>query len=179
MCSKNTPFQTKEELIQQCSKIIIAEKPKKTTSDIQTTIEKMKEKKSTTYLKADKSNSIVAIDVQDYNQRIEDLINEGPYEEITYNPLSKMINSVRSSMNNIKSKYGTTFDMKFTVSNPKVPRLYGLPKTHKPGNKMRPIVSNNDAPTEKIAKWINQEFEKLPKPPGLYVSATQLKLWTN
>jgi hypothetical protein len=104
------------------------------------------------YLKADKSTSIVAIDVPNYNQRMIDLITEGPYDEINNNPLNRMTNSVKSTLNFIKSKFNNTFDAKFTASNPKTPRLYGLPKTHKPGNKIRTVVSNNDAPTEKIAK---------------------------
>ncbi len=38
------------------------------------------------------------------------------------------------------------FSRKCKVSNPKIPTLYCLPKTHKPGNKMRPIASNIRAP---------------------------------
>jgi hypothetical protein len=37
---------------------------------------------------------------------------------------------------------------------------------------MRPTVSNNDAPTEKNAKWINERFEELFTPIGLYVNNT-------
>jgi hypothetical protein len=39
------------------------------------------------YLKAEKSNSIIAIDVPDYNQRMIDLITEGPYDEINMNEI--------------------------------------------------------------------------------------------
>jgi len=35
------------------------------------------------------------------------------------------------------------------VQNPELPKLYELPKIHKPGNSMRPIVSNIRAPTYK------------------------------
>jgi hypothetical protein len=38
------------------------------------------------------------------------------------------------------------------VTNLEVPRLYALPKIHKPGGKMRPIVSNISAAHEKMAK---------------------------
>jgi hypothetical protein len=40
---------------------------------------------------------------------------------------------------------------------------------HKPGNKMRPISSNNNATTEKIAKWLSNEFKNVPDPPGQWV----------
>lgn len=53
---------------------------------------------------------------------------------------------------------------KLLVSNPVEPRLYGLPKIHKGGDQYRLILSNIDAPTEKIAKWLVQEFAKFTKP---------------
>lgn len=62
---------------------------------------------------------------------------------------------------------------KWKNSNPQVPRLYGYAKTHKltdlnnpDGLKMRPVASNIDAPTEKIAKWLVKEFKKLKPPKG-------------
>jgi hypothetical protein len=38
------------------------------------------------------------------------------------------------------------------LSNPVIPQLYGLPKTHKEGNKMRTICSNVNAPASLVAK---------------------------
>lgn len=49
------------------------------------------------------------------------------------------------------------------VSNPTLPRLYALPKIHKSGNKMRPIVSSIGSPSYKIAKWLVKELNNLPK----------------
>ena len=48
-------------------------------------------------------------------------------------------------------------------NNPIIPKVYGLPKIHKTGNKMRPIVSNIGAPTHKLAKWLVKRFESFPK----------------
>lgn len=58
---------------------------------------------------------------------------------------------------------------KLSVPNPKLPRLYGLPKIHKVGKKMRPIVSNIDAPTYKLSKWVVESFKSYHQPIGLYV----------
>jgi hypothetical protein len=48
--------------------------------------------------------------------------------------------------------------------------VYALPKIHKPGENMRPIVSNILAAHEKMVKWLVPEFESMR--PGLYVKNT-------
>lgn len=67
--------------------------------------------------------------------------------------------------NEVRTMIGKTFGNRFLrtliVSNPTMPKLYGLPKIHKIGNKMRPIVSNINAPCYSIAKWLVAEFKKL------------------
>lgn len=57
------------------------------------------------------------------------------------------------------------------TANPTVPKMYCLPKTHKGTTnlKMRPIVSNCNAPSENISKWLVDIFSQYPKPKGLYV----------
>lgn len=42
-----------------------------------------------------------------------------------------------------------------------MPRLYGLPKIHKPGNKYRPVVSNINAPSYKLSKWLVEWFNNM------------------
>ena len=41
----------------------------------------------------------------------------------------------------------------------KPPRLYGLPKIHKQGVPLRPIVSQIDAPTYHLAKYLAQSLQ--------------------
>lgn len=57
----------------------------------------------------------------------------------------------------------------FKVSNPKIPSLYCLPKTHKEGNKVRPIASSIRSPSYNIAKWLIKQFKQLNQPLGLDV----------
>jgi hypothetical protein len=102
-------------------------------------------KKDVFYLKTYKSNSVVAVDSTDYIQRMLDLISDGPYEEINFNPQDKMIKAVKTTLNTFKLKFNIVLEGKWMVSNPKVPSIYGAPKTHKTGKKLRPITSNIDA----------------------------------
>jgi hypothetical protein len=45
------------------------------------------------------------------------------------------------------------------VSNQIFPEFSCMPKTHKPGNKVRPVVSSVDAPTSKIRKCLIKSLE--------------------
>jgi hypothetical protein len=69
------------------------------------------------------------------------------------NPLNEMINEaknrIRLALKNLNLSQFFQYSLK--VSNLRVPELHGLAKIHKPGNKMRPIISN-----------INSAFQNLP-----------------
>jgi hypothetical protein len=79
-------------------------------------------KKVVFYLKADKSNSVVAVDCTDYIQGMLDLITDGPYEEINFDPLDNMIKAVKTTLNTVKLKFNIELEVKWMVRNPKVPR---------------------------------------------------------
>lgn len=102
---------------------------------------------------------------------MENTIQDASFEKVQKSPLPKMIKVATTSIATINQVFKTP-KWRLSVPNPKMPRLYGLPKVHKPGNKMRPIVSNIDSPTYKIAKWLVSEFNKLKTPNGLYVKNT-------
>jgi hypothetical protein len=82
-----------------------------------------------------------------------------------------MIDSSRKTINYVVTSLKLPFYMKYRLmnSNPRVPVLYGLPKTHKPGEAMTPIVSNIHSALQPLAKWFVPEFKKLPPVEGQYV----------
>lgn len=116
------------------------------------------------------------MDNEDYKRRVMDMIKESKYERLEKDPLNKM----KKQVDNVLKEHGSVLCddskkelRKWKVSNPKVPRLYGMAKTHKLKDlrvaddlKMRPVASNVDAPTEKIAKWLVKKFKKLEPPKG-------------
>lgn len=59
--------------------------------------------------------------------------------------------------------------LKLQHSNPKVSRLYCLPKIHKPTLEMRALVSGIDSPTEKLARWLNKKICFFAPPEGFSV----------
>ena len=46
--------------------------------------------------------------------------------------------------------------------------MYCLPKIHKPGNSVRPIVSSINSPTYLLSKWLVKEFSYLPNQPQTF-----------
>ena len=120
-------------------------------------------KKDCFYLKSDKGNSIVVLSKKDYMERMTNLIITGPYIELKKNPLNKMIKECTKTINNSKLIIEEKNKFSVKVQNPQLPKLYGLPKIHKPGDSMRPIVSNINAPTYNLAKYLVKTFSSFKK----------------
>ncbi|XP_055584738.1 uncharacterized protein LOC129737602 [Uranotaenia lowii] len=120
-------------------------------------------RKEVFYVKADKGNSVVIMDKTDYNGLMQAKIDEGPYRVRREDPLPEMVKEVEKTLKDCGPILGFAPGA-LKVSAPIVPRIKGLPKIHKPGNEMREIISGVNAPTEKVAKWLLNEFKRMPKP---------------
>ena len=73
--------------------------------------------------------------------------------------IGKHVLEVRSLVNDCKFILNKPAFRKSVIHpNPMTPPLYGVPKVHKEGHPMRPIVSYNTAPTYGIAKIIDAWF---------------------
>lgn len=125
--------------------------------------------------KADKGNAVVILEKSDYTQRVQKMLDEGPYIPIKKDPLQKLIKQMKDTLQSCTTLFNKDDRWKLTCSNPVVPRLYALPKIHKSGNQVRPIVSGINSPTYKIAKWLNDVFNRFHPPNGQTVKdRTQL-----
>ena len=131
------------------------------------TIKELKNK-NVHFIKADKGNKLVILDKSEYINRMNLTLSDNSIMKLTKNPLNQMIKEANQAIKNIEQ----IFDIekyKIKVSNPRLPKCYGLPKIHKSGDKMRPIISNIDSPSYKIAKWLLNEFNKLDPPNSLHI----------
>lgn len=128
--------------------------------------------------RADKSNNVVILDKVTYDERVQKLIDEGPYDVVDNDPISTLVNNVHNTINKhinvlIELINPNMFNaarphdefmfrklaksVRYTLKNrnPHIPLLHCTTKLHKdPPDKMRPISSNIDAPCERIAKWL-------------------------
>ncbi|XP_055846975.1 uncharacterized protein LOC129912629 [Episyrphus balteatus] len=111
-------------------------------------------------MKSDKGNKIVVMDKNEYDRRCWKLITDSGYDEIKRSPLNKMVTAANEVRKEISNVFGEQFKWKLLISNPDVPRLYCLPKVHKPGDSMRPIVALLSAPCTNISRWLVQEMRQ-------------------
>lgn len=121
------------------------------------------------YSRADKGNAVVMMDKEDYNARVLDMINSGPYDECKFkngkpkDPLNALIEEANSTRQKIARLMGEDkLERRLNVPNSKVASLYCLPKIHKNPIAMRPICSNICTPTEKMAAWLVNEMKGYP-----------------
>ena len=102
------------------------------------------------------------MDRAEYNKKAEELLNTRTYRKIPEDPTKKQRNKLISILKNIKVEGGLNEENYIRLyPTAAVPsKFYGLPKIHKPGTPLRPIVSSIGAGTYKTAK----ELAKILKP---------------
>lgn len=125
------------------------------------------------FTKADKGNAVVILDKSDYDNRVYEMLSNGPYKEIIWkngnprNPINQMILSTKETTKKVCSLLQSPgLRYKFNTPNPKVAQLYALPKIHKIGNQMRPISANLNTPMGKMSQWLVNQLNKIKDPPG-------------
>ncbi|XP_050709907.1 uncharacterized protein LOC126994647 [Eriocheir sinensis] len=93
----------------------------------------------------------VLIDTKEYLSKIDNILSDTTkFKKITRNPTE----ALKKRLNKLIAKNNSTCDVKFDrlTGEYEMGNCYGNVKTHKPGNKLRPIISQIPTPTYNIAK---------------------------
>ena len=113
-------------------------------------------------LTVDKGVSLVVLDSEDYTAKSEELLNQPNYKILKADPTNKYKNKLISLLKTIKAEGGideSTYKRLYpTGAVP--PKYYWLPKVHKPGMPLRPIISSIGSVTHSTAK----ELARIIKP---------------
>ena len=95
------------------------------------------------------------MNTKDYLTKIHaHLQDHNTYKPLTYNPTSAIINDACTLIEYIHSQHiidKATKEFLLPPKNTRTPLFYGLPKIHKPGCPLRPIVSGCDGPTDHLS----------------------------
>lgn len=113
--------------------------------------------------KADKGNTLVIAERQEYDNKIKDFLNSGPFDILQMDPTKKYNDLVRNTLKSANSILTTADSYLLREMNPKTPRLYGYYKLHKSGKPIRPVVSYTEAPTYRLAAKINKVYKTLTR----------------
>ena len=104
----------------------------------------------------------MVLDTDDYIKKSEELLNQPTYKLLSSDPTTKHKNRLISILKSIKAEGGidnTTYKRLYPTGAGS-PKYYGLPKIHKQGVPLRPIVSSRGSATYETAK----ELAKILKP---------------
>ena len=125
-------------------------------------LKEMKEDKSRVILTADKGVALVIMDKAEYNKKAEELLNTETYKKIPEDPTNKQKSRLINILKNIKAEGGLNEETyrRLYPAGAVVPKFYGLPKIHKPGIPLRPIVSSTGTAAYNTAK----ELARILKP---------------
>ncbi|XP_037513735.1 uncharacterized protein LOC119390235 [Rhipicephalus sanguineus] len=102
----------------------------------------LKKDRTIVVLPADKGNSTVVMDRADYEKRAGELLNGEAYSKMKKDPtpqtqtnLNRLLSQIFTNHPDLKNLY-----LKLICRNGSAPSFYGLPKVHKTGLPLRPIV---------------------------------------
>ena len=123
----------------------------------------MKKDKNRMILTTDKGVSIVVIDKEEYIRKAEDLLRHPTYKTIPTDPTNKYKSKLITLLKNIKTEGGideVTYRRLYpTGASPS--KFYGLPKMHKSGMPLRPIVSSIGSVKYETSKELSRILKPL------------------
>nr|VZH96346.1 unnamed protein product [Spirometra erinaceieuropaei] len=123
----------------------------------QRALKSLKANKDIIILPADKGRSTVVLDKSDYQNRVEDLLeDQHSHKQCRAIEMNNLITRINKSLRNLRAKEAITpnewFSMKSTDT--ATARFYGLPKVHKANVLLRSIVSPLGTATYSLTKWM-------------------------
>ena len=107
-------------------------------------------------LPADKGNSTVVMEKEEYSKKMMELLNTDTYEERDTDPTNTLKVKINRILKTLETKGEITTQtyQRIRASGSQSPRIYGLPKIHKANTPLRPIVSCINSPTYKLSRFI-------------------------
>jgi hypothetical protein len=132
-------------------------------------IESLKKRNDLVFLEPDKGKGIVIMKREDYELAMQEHLDTGPYELVKCRskfPVDTLQRSVKLKLKELHEN-GLINDYErkvLSLPNPSIPQIYALPKIHKPGNKVRPVVSSCNSPISKICEFLLIKMKKWKKP---------------
>ena len=111
----------------------------------------------------DKGAALVVLDKEDYINKARGLLSQPAYKEIPKDPTNRIKAQLITNLRRIK-KDSNLDEGRYKAMYPTgcvPPKFYGLPKIHKTGNPLRPIVSRRGSVTYGVSKDLSKVLKPL------------------
>jgi len=134
------------------------------TKDEQQALKRLKNDNNIVILPADKGRVTVVMDKTDYFDKMDALVNDKQtYEELERDPTPALQRKLNSKILTLKKTdaIDTQRCYRLRCLVPQPPKLYGLPKLHKLGIPMRPMVSFCGSPSYQLSKYLTTILQPL------------------
>ncbi|BHF67967.1 hypothetical protein SprV_0301099600 [Sparganum proliferum] len=160
----------------QVSSLLMAHRPREVLSKVER--DALRERKADKHLvivPADKGRSTVVLDRKDYLQNAKGLLEDRQfYVPCATNPLKTLTREINAKLLALENSGAITLTDR-RMARPQdtaLARFYGLPKVHKDGAPLRPIVSLKGTPTYGLAKWLFRRLKFLTAESDTTVSSS-------
>ena len=112
---------------------------------------------------------------EDYKNKAEELLNQNTYRAIPSDPTMRLKNKLVNLLKSIKAKGGMKDELyrRLYPTGPGSPKFYGLPKIHKVGMPLKPIVSSTGTVTYQTSKEVASILKSLVGKSPHHVKNTQ------
>ena len=133
------------------------------TREEQKAMKELKKDTNRVILTADKGSCLVVMDKEEYIHKAQDLLKENTYRVIPEDPTNKQKNKLILLLKKIKNEGGIN-EEKYKNMYPTgagISKFYGLPKVHKAGVPLRPIVSSRGSVTYNTSKELARVLKPL------------------
>jgi hypothetical protein len=174
---KNLPFERKASIRKEIGEILEQKHTMKFSREQLKIIHELKQK-DVMYLEPDKGKGIVVVDKEKYKEAALEHLSSDSYSKATSRakfPVDTIQRHLKSELKELQD-FGLINEWqreKLILSNPVIPHISFLPKIHKEGNKMRPVVSGINAPTSRICNLLMSKVKKFKKPWALNIKNSQ------
>nr|VZI32590.1 unnamed protein product [Spirometra erinaceieuropaei] len=163
----------------QVSSLLMAHRPRDVLSKVERdALKELRTDNDLVIVPADQGRSTVVLDRTDYNQKAKSLLEDRQsYVPCESNPMKTLTREINATLLAVENSGAiSSIDRRMArAQETALARFYGLPKVHKEGAPLRPIVSLKGTPTYALAKWLFQRLKFLTSDSNTTVSSsTQL-----
>ncbi|BHF83612.1 hypothetical protein SprV_0902675500 [Sparganum proliferum] len=157
--------ETKSLIRHQVSSLLMTHKPREILPKVERdALRELKADKDIVIVPADKGRSTVVLDRTDYLQKAKDLLEDRQfYVPCETNPVKTLTREINATLLALENSGAITpTDRRMArAQETALAQFYGLPKVHKEGAPLRPIVSLRGTPTYGLAKWLFRRLKFL------------------